>query len=360
MKFRDKINKMFFNDYFMTNDDAIIQEYVLAEARGVAMFPYRYYIDEIYKYVVDRIKTHSGKINSEKREQYFKKLGKISSVSGEIQTDSDFDFWLPQRLLKPFTFVKELNIHIIASQYKNTNNVSIDDAGEGMIGYDNKKARLTRSGKVDFAVIEVKCKYNRKNGYVFERSLYSTLFHEMNHLYMLWNQLKEKDVVYTSIAKSNDKVYNEVSDALFSDSEMNNYLWLLTYRLFNFNERAAGVASVYGDLKQFYPDYRKRPPFQETVKKTQAYYEYEELKNGMDSFLGNLTNEDIINLSKFFKSKKIYMKNYANDFKLSLKNKINLELENYLHRICKTASLYYEEMADLYNNSSYHFFVNYP
>lgn len=32
----------------MINEDKIIDEYVLSEARGVAMFPYRYAIDNIY------------------------------------------------------------------------------------------------------------------------------------------------------------------------------------------------------------------------------------------------------------------------------------------------------------------------
>lgn len=38
---------------------------------------------------------------------------------------------------------------------------------------------------------------------------------------------------------------------------------------------------------------------------------------------------------------------YSNSFKLSLKLKIKNELKNLFHRICKSASLYYDEIDDL-------------
>lgn len=318
----------------MLNEDKIIDEYVLSEARGVSMFPYSSDIDRVYNYIKKEVLRRYNLNNP------------FDFLSNNISNNIDlvYEFSVPKEYVRCFDFIKELSLNIYATP--STGNM--DDIGNGRLSCDG--VIMLPNGKLSCGLIEIRCLYDYRDGSIFPRSLYNNLYHELNHLYSLWKQMKNGDgsLYNTSNFKSNAKVY-KFGDIAFDNNEKQRYFFALTYRLFNFNELNAAVEGVYGDLKEFYNiDNAAKPSFQDIIKKTHAYKEYAYFRDNMDSFLNSLTEDELFSIKEFMIKNKLYFKQYNSNFKKFLRKKIVSCLRYYLDRICRVGSLYYSEMDDLF------------
>lgn len=271
--------------------------YILQEERGIAMFPYKEAIDDIFEYISDYV---MDQVDTNRKYETNYRYGKISRYEYERNVKHNINFCIPEYLIVPFDFVSELEIIVYAKQGRNNE----EDVETGKFSYYGD-ASIDANGKLNCGIITLKCNYDYRDGSLYERSMYNTLYHEFNHMYLLWQQLKTSKLEDTGKFKIRRQLYNK-KDNKFNSEFKNEYFENLTYRLFNFDELNSLVASVYGDLKQTYYQCDIKPNFRDAVKKSQAYEEYEYFHNYMNTFVDSLTDNEVSFIKSYFK-KKIFL-----------------------------------------------------
>lgn len=322
-------------------EEDLILEMVLNEERGVAAFKYKDVIDEIYAYIQNKVKERFFYLYDFMK-NYHADNFKLYKQCSEIN--------IPQEITSKIDFINDLKIIIILEPETKSDFLN-NDYGEGsyFTGVD-------MDGKISRASIGIKCKH--KGEEILTRSFYNNMYHELNHIYQAWKQFNKgvdyaiKKFPYFDEPKSDyQKYYNYFYQKVFSDIEDGTtketaceFISTCMYRLFNKSEVNSLVSGVYGDLKQYYPDYDKTPNFQETVYKTQAYSVYQELSRKKETFLSCITNENFQKIKEYL----LFFKNEPNasSYRKRLRMFINDRLKNFLKNIGRAASLYYNEMED--------------
>lgn len=327
----------------MLNEEEILKQNIFEE-NGVVCLGYKNAIDDIFEYVKKIVEI---------REEYFKSFMRNYNSSDFQKYTQLTTFTIPNELTKQIDFLKNLNIVIMLQPDVNTPEQYTYGAGKYDVGFDYE-------GKICQATISITCMY--KGNYVYERSFYNNMYHELSHLYQAYKQFDGKELSYTKDKfvghfdkpKDDKKYFSNFDEYIFSDIESGttkneacDFISTCMYRLFNNSEVRSLVSGVYGDLRQYYPDYNNTPDFQETVHKTQAYSLYKQLSDEKEAFLSCITNENFQKVKDalpFFKNEP-----NANSYRKRLRMFIDDRLDDFLRNIGRAASLYYNEMEDRKN-----------
>ena len=279
----------------------------LVEERGVAAFPYKTTINQIFQW--------------------------CQTQCAGMRPTTVRKFAVPASLTSKIDFVKDLTI-----------NVSVED-GENLAykhGGGNLNVRLDDTivnGKYSKAIINIEG-YSYY-GVLYQNTILNSFYHELNHLYEAWKEListKSMSLYAKGTKKSNINV------DWFNDDDLNNILRLIFYRLYSETEMNAMIAGVFGDLQGINST---RKNFSNDIKTTHAYQVYNKIKTELpiivQIFKDNLhLVKPMIKLLKangfefnpYYKNEQGYIKEFNRRTQYLLKHLIR--------GIGKTASLYYD------------------
>lgn len=283
----------------------------LVEERGVAAVPHR----EVVKKILTFCQVKASQLKN-----------------GETIT-----FTVPQQIVSPIDIVTDFEIKVTVTDASedNSKNGSGSVELESPIGFTN--------GKFDKATINI-------NGYsydgvLYDRTILSSLYHELNHLYDFWNDAKETNSLKRSV-KSVGRAGTEVPCNVTSDSLINRLIETITYRLLSETERNALVANVYGDLQGIGS---KRERFHIDVMQTKAYVNYLIISNNLRLLRNSILKEPngIKNLRDYMKQCGIELNPYDESDNAYLKEyirKVTHILKGLYKDIGRAASVYYDNI----------------
>lgn len=292
------------------NDISEIEKKVirLTEERGVAGSPYVSTIKTICKYIKDYCHT-IGYINVHRT------------------------ITIPYEIVKEIDFIDTLNLTI---DIYNTNDTSLlNNSGGGVTNF--KMNNKIVNNKINSVSMTIKC-YSFM-GMLIERTVYNSLYHEINHCYDAYNDLKSNNYYYR-FSKQGKKSHVPVD--IFEDYLSNKLFRLILYRLFSETEFNALIASVYGDLEGINS---KRENFANDIKNTQAYDIYVTISKNYKLLYKKINDENITKIKELFNEYEIHLNPYNNStesFVKELSRKTNFLLKQLIKGIGRTASLYYD------------------
>ena len=175
---------------------------------------------------------------------------------------------------------------------------------------------------------------------LFERTVFNPLSHEFNHLFEVYKKLlnnQKSRNIYQKVITQND-----IINKIFSkDEHVNAYIRDIFYRLLFRSELNALINSVYADLDSINSF---RNSFKNDIKKTQAYYIYNDIRKDLD-LLDLLTDEEWENIIKCYNLNSIdgtKQKIEINYFKIKFKRLIIEKLNTLMKGIGRVASYYYD------------------
>ena len=298
----------------MLTEEKIIR---LVEERGVWPAPYKQDIKKLVNRIVKQFKT----------------LGKSCTIK-----------------INPIDlkFVKEVEEFNMSVKFNLVNN-SYNSWGGGENEFIPSMI-LNNNKQLPKANVLIMAAFN-KDGYVFERTLYNNMTHEIHHILdvreELLNELtknNEYNKVSTTRLWNNEnktkKCFNELST--FFTNEKLSYIKKMIYRLFNYHELNALVSGVYGDLSGMYS---KRDNFNSDLKNTQAYKIYAYFKDTYRTFVNSLNESEINKLYTILRKYEYIISSYNNTvsgYKQAIYRAIDEKLRNIFNGIGRAASLYYD------------------
>lgn len=306
----------------LTNEEKRVVS--LVEERGVYGFKYANIIDKICDYLNQCLHINTP------TEHYL-------YVNGNFQCKADrYIINVPASVTKGIDIFEELTISATISNL--ITNDSIEDTlyGSGSGIYTIKRYdKLTNAGKLPTS--DIKLTGYAINGKIVSHTIVTSLYHEINHAADNYNRLKKY---------KNANLFDEYEkmdfDTVFrlsqSTDELDKALGTILYRLFVNSEKNALITSVYTDLKSMQS---LRSNFVRDITKTKAYIVYEQIKNTYLPKLNKLTDNDIEKYVRLLKLPTSVLN--KNNFLDSIKRKTNFLLGDFLKRIGKTATLYYDE-----------------
>ena len=288
------------------NENKVIR---LVEERGVAASPYTQAIKTICDFVENYCHT--------------------------MQIDEEKTIIIPFELTEKIDFIKDLTIEVTIT---NSNSLSVLTVSGG--GSSNLKPYEDEiiDNKLSEALIKIHCYAYR--GYFAKYTFYNSLYHEINHCYDAYQDLKKNGYYKRFIGqvkKSNIKV-----DDIFDDYTDNELFRRILYRLFSETEFNALISSVYGDLDGFDS---KREDFKQHIKLTQAYNFYDLISKNYMSLYKKINDKNINKVKQLLENHGIHLNPYGNStesYVKELSRKTNFLLKQLFKQIGKVASLYYD------------------
>ena len=264
--------------------ESLNEEYkahAILEAGGVAASPYSDVIDEIIKYCNEQCKT--------------------------LKDNNTVTFNIPAEILIDVDIVSNFIIQVSITDVNNR-----QCGGQGHIILD---ADEFNNDKFTNCTIVLKgCSYK---GRLLADTIYSSIYHEFNHLYDIWLDKMENgklkrtwdDAIVSNIECDAFVVEYDKFGRLVNTPEnikshtLNTAIETIIYRLFSFSERHAIAASVIGDLKSFNS---KISNHFNDIRLTKAYNIYSQLKLYID-MIEKIKSEDKQILSKFLIKNKPFL-----------------------------------------------------
>lgn len=288
------------------------QKIILLETKGVAAIPWR-------KNIINIVST----IQTELYE-------KLSSSEDK----SYINIYLQNEDTKAIDFIQNLILSIDCySETLNQKYLHNLDIGGTVITPSD--IELTDTHQLPHINIQVGVLYD-DNGNIKQGVLCNTLYHELNHLYELYIDLmKNKQSKFHNKSCLIGNTYWGSDDDIFH----------IIYRLFSTTEVNALVASVYGDLEELNVNYKN---YSNKIVQTQAWQEYQFMKNHYQNIVNNLNNDEILQLKLFFQKYNIplYKYNQNDNFKLHLSKEIQIRLMKLLKKINGVIALYLNNLNE--------------
>ena len=279
----------------------------LVEERGVAAFPYRTVCKEIINYCKDYI--------------------------AGMEPGDECSFQIPYLITRKIDFVDRLIIKVNVKDGENYPDLS--GGGKIVLQIDDKIV----DGKYEKGTINI---YGFSYyGVLYDVTILNSLYHELNHFYEAWKELNRTGSM-SLYAHQATKGNIEVN--IFDNDNYNYWLTTICYRLFAETEFNALISSVYGDLEGINS---KRENFSEDIKKTQAYYNYENMKTALPYIMREFKKEPelIFRFYKILNHYGIYLNPYTKDA-FGLMKEFNRRtkylLKCLIRGIGRAASLYYD------------------
>ena len=291
----------------------------LVEERGLAAIPHREIVDKILRF--------------------------CQRKSSSLKNGQSITFIVPPIVVKSIDIVKRLEIEVTITDA--TSDKSLNGSGKvelgDVVGWENNK--------IDYAKITIKgFSYN---GVLFDRTILSSLYHELNHLYDFWQDLSKSGNLNRSgktLQKAGDRKRCEIT----LNKTTNDLIHEIVYRLFSETEFNALVANTYGELQGMNS---VRQNFKNDIQKTKPYIIYNGLKNRLSSIRNSILKvpNGIQNLKQYLEENGIFLTPYDNSDNAYLKEffrKTTYLLKRLYKKIGKTASLYYDTVEFNYPSNN--------
>ena len=291
----------------------------LVEERGVAASPYQPVAKKIIYYCKEMLKTNK-----------FNNMG----------TYKTYDFEIPKEITSKINIVKNLYINVRISDYEDKNVFCYYGGGSVTL----KSIDGFSDGKINEATIQIYA--FAYNGILIDRTLLNTLYHELNHVWDIYNDFKQTGYCYRFL-KSVEKA--KIPNDIFDTPEDNELFHIIIYRLFSETELNALIASVYGDLYDFASPLgvNARKNFNTDYKKTAAYYIYELVSNNYKQLFNKIDDKKALRIKNFFNTVDINYSPYGNStnaFVNELIRKTKHKLKELIKGIGRVASLVYDRL----------------
>lgn len=287
----------------------------LVEERGVAPFPYK----NIISFIVEYIKKETN-------------LNKPTATVGEKK------LYIPYEITSKIDFIDNLNIEVYVEY--TTDEKKLSNSGGGVTHFSTRPKMV--NGKLDNITIVIDCL--SMYGYLLERTLYNSLYHEIHHAYEAYLDLK-KNGYYKRWLNQVKKSNINVTD-IFNNNEDNNLFNIILYRLFSETEFNALISGLYGDLRGFHSI---RQNFQKDVKNTQAYYIYYLISQNYKALYAKINDSNISKVKNLLVDHGIILNPYNNStasYVKELSRKTNYLLKDLIKGIGRAASLYYDNQEE--------------
>lgn len=290
----------------------------LVEERGVAASKYNIVVDKIIKYCEEYVRNSRYAV---------------------------MEFSIPKDITKGIDFIDNVGVNVKVSERKD---------GFYMTGGGGAKTRYMEKiidGKLAWAEINIDgYSYNHS---LFKKTLLTSLYHEINHVYECYKDVvKNKKVSDEGVEFGESPRYTKSSlrggkalgyeTPILSNKEDNFLLKKIFYRLFSETELNALIASVYGNLKGIGS---KRKNFRNDMKCTKAYTVYTEIKDNYVRLFNSINDDNIGILKRFLSDCDIKINPYSwttDGVKKELKRKTGWLLMRLFRGIGRAASLYYD------------------
>ena len=282
---------------------------LLVEERGLAAIPNRKIVNKILEFC--QIKTN------------------------QIKNGETLSFTIPEQITKRIDIVNVLKINVNITDATADNSLN----GSGRVTLDRTIGFV--NNKIDYA--EITINGYSYNGILYDRTILSSLYHELNHLYDFWNDLKKTGSLSRS-AKSVAKA-GEIKDCnVTGNNVVDKFIHDIIYRLFSETELNALIANTYGDLQSIGS---RRENFQEDIKKTKPYMVYFVIKDNLSALRKSMSSSDerIDDLKKYLEGNGIMLNPYGNsknDYLKEFFRKTAYLLKKLYKGIGRVASLYYD------------------
>jgi hypothetical protein len=293
----------------------------LVETRGVGVYPFKNVIDEISDYVQSQL---DGNIIPKERRV-------LVTTNGNVESEV-FIIQIPETITSKFDWIDNLHIFIIVYNVENDTVITnLTGSGSTTVSKNQKIINISDKEKLSIGDIVINC-YSVKRK-LLPRTLYLNLYHEFNHDWDNYNRLKKPDGdgLYDIHKKLN---YNLIVNNIQNKDKRISVYCDIFYRLWIKSEFNALVASVYGELQGMKS---MNCNYQNDIKQTQAYKVYAELLCDV-KYLANLDMDGWMFIAKNLNIDTNNLIKYKNFFIQKTRNK----LADLFHRICRTASLQYE------------------
>ena len=281
----------------------------LVEERGLAAIPHREVVNKILQFCQIRCSI--------------------------LKNGQTVKFTVPYQIVKSIDIVEKLNIEVTITDATEDNSAN----GSGRvflkepIGWEKNKFK-------EATIIINAFSYN---GILYERTILSSLYHELNHLYDFWNDYKNNCDLKRTV-KTIKKTGKSISCQVTNNTQINQIISEIVYRLFSETELNALIANTYGDLQGINS---KRKMFQEDVAKTKAYVIYRGIKIKLNDIKKEITNtpNGVDNLRTYLRSCTIFLNPYSNsdaDYLKEFFRKVAFLLKRLYKGIGRVSSLYYD------------------
>lgn len=289
----------------------------IVEQQHVAGCKYDSVIDEITNYTSSYIQLNP----------YNKQKGDYGINGGY------WNFKIPQMITQKIDFVEILEIIVEVEDFTQKQNYEHGSGGDYASPVSFIINDKLSQGRIMINAISY-------NGVLQEYSLRNNLYHEINHTYEQYKRLKNNAQITMF---TDNRKYNIFLDKIkkSDDDEFTKMFYFLHYRLFRKSELSAAVSSVYAYLKTINGD---RKNIMRDLQKTQAYFEYKNLKNFVEN-LEKYWGEEWWERKRNLYSKKIEMS--PQKFKNWFINRCHVYLNKYFHYMTSAAALYYDRHEPL-------------
>ena len=252
-----------------------------------------------------------------------------------LKNGDEVSFMIPEQITKRIDIVNDLKIKVSITDATSDN--SLNGSGyvkiDKLVGFENNKIECA----------EIILKGYSYNGILYDRTIISSLYHELNHLYDFWNDLKKTGNIKRS-TKSITKIGDRSDCVITDDKGVDDFIYGIIYRLYSETELNALIANIYGDLQSINS---KRNDFQKDITKTKSYIIYSVIKNNLSALKKVMLSDEsrIDKLKKFLDDNGIQLNPYGNskaDYIKEFIRKTAYLLKKLYKGMGRVASLYYD------------------
>lgn len=288
----------------------------IVEERGVAASPFKDVSKQIYNYVC--------------------------KMAQRVELNDFNIYYIPEELTKKYTFVENLHIKVKITNASDKSSV-YGKSGSGSLKIESDSK--IKNGKIITPItISVNC--YALNGILLGQTFLNSLYHEINHLYDFYNDLKNNNNLNRATTQA---IKGNVNVKLFNDASLNELFTHIIYRLFTETEFNALVAQLYGELEAMNSE---RKNFAEDIKNTFTYQIYNKILKNYKSIYTYIDDNNIKQVKALLSSIGVVINPYGNStesFVKELTRKTKWLLEKLLKAFGRTASLYYDQKEEKEN-----------
>lgn len=309
------------------------KQIVLTEERTVAAYRYKKIIEQILDYII----TFCNENKPSGMNYYKYKLETIPIFT--------YNFEIPKELTELFKEFDNLTIKTVIHKLNTSNELSlIPIQGNSFYNVDNK---IVSNGKLVNPTINIESFLNSQND---TSKLMSDIYHELNHLFEDYLRLKGSGNLF-GLQQHDERRIIRYGIGLITNAETESDFMVgsIIYRLWDNSELSAGATSVYATLKSLNST---RENFSKDILKTQAHKEYSTLKNNIETLKHYNSKYRWRLYQSMISPKKVGVETVDNFKKYFLRRSETL-LKQYFIKMCKSASLWYDESDKIQRKRSH-------
>jgi len=320
---------------------------LLNEKEGVAAIKYDTVINEIFEYVKKQIHyyiTNNRLLINDKQP---------ITIPHEITDKIDF--------ITPYNEENSCGLTVMITPYilSTRRDELVFGDGEANEYFDEE---LTDDGKLSFGRITLKL-FLSEYGDIFQKTFYGTMYHELNHLYEAYEQIKSiqqkdknqnlSDTKYGShdIERKYHGIIGDIKNILTKTCNQQyvdgicSIFHSILYSLWSDTELNAIVSSTFGDLKSLNSTIDKS---NEDIKKTAAYHIYLNINDELQ-YVNKMSDDIIEKIILVFKKYGIKIGNKPETFRYNFIKITENKLKVLYHKLIRSSGLYYNTLEDKNN-----------